>query len=154
MGISNLTLSGFLYMKMSQIEMTFTLCLKIFCQEFLLKFAPIVGFGRYRWPQTLGCPYIPKTCRYRWPQTQNNSGIYSITSTHDQCLAAFSRWAIVTNIKHETIFKGTRCNSSAIDTNVKHETVFKGMLCNSSCLLLKATWTTCLRGIKASCLSL
>ena len=55
--------------------MTFAICYKIFDQEFLLKFRPMVGFGRYD----------------KWIQTKNNSGIYSITTTHDQCLGAYSR---------------------------------------------------------------
>ena len=63
------------YRRIFQIEMTFTEFLKIFAQEFLLKFMPIVGFGRYD----------------HWIQTKNNSGIFSITATHDQCLAAYSR---------------------------------------------------------------
>ena len=53
----------------------FTINYEIFTQEFLLKFAPAVGFGRYD----------------NWVQTKNNSGIYSITTTHDQCLGAYSR---------------------------------------------------------------
>ena len=52
-----------------------SLCLKISPQEFLLEFTPMVGFGRYN----------------NWVQTTNNSGIFSITATHDQCLAAYSR---------------------------------------------------------------
>jgi len=44
-------------------------------EEFLLKFRPMVGFGRYD----------------NWVQTKNNSGIFSITTTHDQCLVAYSR---------------------------------------------------------------
>ena len=62
-----------------------SLCLKIFSQEFLLEFTPMVGFGRYD----------------NWVQTTNNSGIFSITTTHDQCLGAYSRSATTnsTNIK-------------------------------------------------------
>ena len=53
-----------------------SLCCWTFPQEFLLKFTPLVGFGRYD----------------NWVQTTNNSGLFSITTTHDQCLGAYSRY--------------------------------------------------------------
>ena len=52
-------------------------------QEFLLKFKPMVGFGKYK----------------NWAQVDPNlgslSGAFSITSTHDLCLAAYSRWILI-----------------------------------------------------------
>ena len=67
-----------------------SLCLKIFSQEFLLEFTPMVGFGRYD----------------NWVQTTNNSGIFSITTTHDQCLGAYSR-STTTNSTIINIILGT-----------------------------------------------
>ena len=52
-----------------------SMCRGTFPQEFLLKFKPMVGFGRYD----------------NWVQTKNSSGVFSITTTHDQCLGAYSR---------------------------------------------------------------
>ena len=51
-------------------------CKTIFTQESLLEFEPMIGFGKYN----------------RWIQTPNNSGIFSITNTHDLCWSAYSRW--------------------------------------------------------------
>ena len=63
------------WVRMEVFVMIFSMRHKIFHQEFLLKFRPMVGFGRYD----------------NWVQTKNNSGIFSITTTHDQCLVAYSR---------------------------------------------------------------
>ena len=63
------------WVRMEVIVITFSMRQRIFHQEFLLKFRPMVGFGRYD----------------NWVQTKNNSGIFSITTTHDQCLVAYSR---------------------------------------------------------------
>ena len=51
-------------------------CKTIVTQESLLELEPMVGFGRYM----------------TRIQTPNNSGIFSITNSHDLCLAAYSRW--------------------------------------------------------------
>jgi len=47
-------------------------------EEFLLEFQPTIGFNRYT----------------NWVQTANNSGIFSITNTHDICVAAYSRYTL------------------------------------------------------------
>ena len=45
-------------------------------EQFLSDFSPMVGFGDYQ----------------SWPQATNTSGVFSVTSTHDQCLVAFNRY--------------------------------------------------------------
>ena len=71
---------------------------------FLTHFSPVLGFGTYK----------------NWAQATNTTGVYSVTSTHDQCMSAFNRCLYTVHCLHSACVYCTCVHCTCVHCNCVH----------------------------------